>query len=126
MFASAVFARVVSASSSSSVVWRRLAHSKVHMQVTFEFDLTLYRIDRDVYSILDWVGDLGGLSEGLIIIFGIMITFSQFNSFEHYMIENLYKPPKDKRNSKSPYEDTDDPKERYFDDQRTSWTRQKF
>jgi len=34
----------------------------VHMQVTFEFDLDLHRIDRDVYSILDWIGDMGGLN----------------------------------------------------------------
>lgn len=46
------------------------------MQITFEFDLTLYRVDRDVYSILDWVGDLGGLSEGLIIMFTILLGLS--------------------------------------------------
>lgn len=46
------------------------------MQITFEFDLTLYRVDRDVYSILDWVGDLGGLSEGLIIMLTIVLGLS--------------------------------------------------
>ena len=49
---------------------------RVHMQITFEFDLTLYRVDRDVYSILDWVGDLGGLSEGLIIMLTIVLGLS--------------------------------------------------
>ena len=48
----------------------------VHMQITFEFDLTLYRVDRDVYSILDWVGDLGGLSEGLVIMLSFIYAFS--------------------------------------------------
>ena len=32
----------------------------VHIAITFEFDLNLYRIDRDTYSLLDWLGDIGG------------------------------------------------------------------
>ena len=57
------------------------------MQVTWEFDMTLYRIDRDVYSILDWIGDVGGLSEGLVIGLGAVLTIFNFNKFEHYLIE---------------------------------------
>lgn len=45
----------------------------MHLQITFEFDLTLYRIDRDVYSILDWVGDVGGLNEGLFLILKVFL-----------------------------------------------------
>ena len=63
----------------------------VHIQVTFEFDLTLYRVDRDVYSILDWIGDVGGLYEGLFLFFKMLLIFSQFNDFHHYLIERLYK-----------------------------------
>ena len=33
----------------------------VHFALAFEFDLNLYRIDRDAYNFLDWLGDLGGL-----------------------------------------------------------------
>ena len=58
----------------------------VHLQVTFEFDLSLYRVDRDVYSILDWIGDIGGLSEGLALFFGGMFALMSFNNFDHYMI----------------------------------------
>ena len=60
------------------------------MQVTFEFDLTLYRIDRDVYSMLDLIGDLGGLAEGLTIILAIILSFATFNNFDHFLIEYLY------------------------------------
>ena len=60
------------------------------MQVTFEFDLTLYRIDRDVYSILDLIGDLGGLAEGLFIILAIILGLLTFNDFDHFLIEHLY------------------------------------
>ena len=60
------------------------------MQITFEFDLTLYRIDRDVYSILDWVGDVGGLNEGLFLFFKMILLFFQFHEFRHFLIERLY------------------------------------
>lgn len=46
----------------------------------------MHRIDRDVYSILDWIGDVGGLREGLFIIFSIVQGFLNFNTFEHFMI----------------------------------------
>ena len=48
----------------------------VHLSVSFEFDLTLYRVDRDVYSILDWVGDVGGLNEGLYLILSVILAIS--------------------------------------------------
>ena len=60
------------------------------MQVTWEFDLTLYRVDRDVYSILDWIGDVGGLSEGLVIGLGAVLAFLNFKHFEHFLIEQLF------------------------------------
>ena len=60
------------------------------MQITFEFDLDLYRVDRDVYSILDWIGDIGGLREGLVIILAGTIGFVKFHPFEHLMIQHLY------------------------------------
>ena len=60
---------------------------RVHMQVTWEFDLNLYRVDRDVYSILDWIGDVGGLSEGLVIGLGAILTLLNFKRFEHFLIE---------------------------------------
>ena len=65
----------------------------MHLQVTYEFDLNLYRIDRDVYSVLDWIGDVGGLNEGLVILFSMLIGLANFNSFDHYLIEGLYKKP---------------------------------
>ena len=63
---------------------------RVHLQLTYEFDLDLYRIDRDVYSILDWIGDIGGLNEGLFVILGIILSYFNYNTFEHFMIEHLF------------------------------------
>ena len=66
----------------------------VHLQITFEFDLTLYRIDRNVYSTLDWIGDVGGLSEGLYIILNILLGLFQYKALEHFLIERLFLKPK--------------------------------
>ena len=52
--------------------------------------MTLYRVDRDVYSILDWIGDVGGLSEGLVIGLGAVLAFMNFKYFEHFLIEQLF------------------------------------
>ena len=52
-----------------------------HTQVTFEFDLNLYNVKRDVYSLLDLIGDVGGLNEGLILLIGVFIGFVNFDKF---------------------------------------------
>lgn len=97
------------------------------MQITFEFDLTLYRVDREVYSILDWVGDIGGLTEGLFVIFSMLLNFAQFNYFQHYMIEDLYKKkPKHKKSKSRQKKEGEDESNRNFDDRKTSWVRQKL
>ena len=62
----------------------------MHLQVTFEFDLNLYRIDRGVYSILDWISDIGGLSDGLVLIMAALIPIINFHTFEHFLIERLF------------------------------------
>ena len=63
----------------------------VHTSVTIEFNLNLYHVERDVYSALDWIGDVGGLNEGLSIAFAAILVLINFNSFDHYLIESLYK-----------------------------------
>ncbi len=41
------------------------------MSVTFEVNLDRRTVERTIYSILDWVGDVGGLSSGLFNILKI-------------------------------------------------------
>ena len=64
----------------------------VHAVVTFEFDLNYYEIDRSTYNLLDWLGDLGGLKEALMIIFGLIYGFVHYQSFENYLVSKLYRP----------------------------------
>ena len=60
--------------------------------MTFEFDLNFYEIDRATYNLLDWLGDLGGLKEALMIIFGLIYGFVHYQSFENYLVSKLYRP----------------------------------
>ena len=61
------------------------------MQVMFEFNLTLYHIDRDVYSILDLIGDVGGMFEAIFLFLCFILNFSQFFDFDHFLIEKLFR-----------------------------------
>ena len=65
------------------------AFNNVHFQLSFEFDLTLYRIDRDVYSFLDWIGDMGGFFEGILVI-GFLISSWWSFMLDNLLIENLF------------------------------------
>ena len=47
---------------------------RIHLSISYEFDLNKYRINRDVYNVLDWLGDVGGLRDALILI-GTFIMF---------------------------------------------------
>ena len=37
----------------------------IQVSIIYERDLDFHRVDREVYSILDWLGDVGGLYEAL-------------------------------------------------------------
>ena len=50
----------------------------VHIQITIELDLDLTVIDRQVYSVLDWLGDTGGLGEALFFIGGAFLLILQY------------------------------------------------
>ena len=64
----------------------------MHTSVTFEFDLNYFRVDRDTYNALDWLGDLGGLFEALVIILGLVYGLIQFHAFEDFLVSKLYRP----------------------------------
>ena len=63
----------------------------VHIQVTFEFDLDFTVTDRQVYSILDWLGDTGGLVEALFFIGGTVLILFNYTQFESLMVRHLYR-----------------------------------
>ena len=58
----------------------------VHTSVSFEFDLNYHKIDRETYNTLDWLGDLGGLKEALVIILGIVYGLANYHTFKDYLV----------------------------------------
>ena len=61
------------------------------MAISYEFDLNYYRIDREAYNLLDWLGDIGGLKEAMMIILGFIFAVFNYHTFEDYMVSNLYR-----------------------------------
>ena len=57
-------------------------------------NLILY--EREVYTSLDWFGNLGGLSEGLKLLFGLIVSLFNYNFYNNYMVAKLFtyeRPP---------------------------------
>lgn len=53
-------------------------------------DRNLIRYEREVYTTLDWFGNLGGLSEGFKLFFGTIVALLNYNYYENYMVSNLF------------------------------------
>ena len=63
----------------------------VHIEVTFEFNLDFTITDRQVYSVLDWLGDTGGLVDALLIIGASVLILINYTKFDYLIAQNLYK-----------------------------------
>ena len=66
----------------------------VHISISYEFDLNLYRIDREVYNVLDCLGDIGGLADALLILAAFCMMFFTLirgDELQSYILENVYK-----------------------------------
>ena len=58
----------------------------MHIAIAYEFDLNLHSIDREAYNILDWLGDLGGLKEAIMIILGFIFGVFNYHTFDDYLV----------------------------------------
>ena len=47
----------------------------VHIEIAYERDLNLYRMEKTAYSLLEMLGDIGGLIDILWIIGGFIVGF---------------------------------------------------
>ena len=50
--------------------------------MTFELSLDRIKIQRFVFSLLDWLGDVGGLIEVLFISFSLVYVIFHYQTFE--------------------------------------------
>ena len=65
-------------------------NSRVHMALSYEMNLDLIYTEREVYSLFDWVGDLGGLHDGVRLFFVACIAFFNYNYYSAYMVSQLF------------------------------------
>ena len=63
----------------------------MHIQVTFELDQDYTVTDRQVYSVLDWLGDIGGLVEALFFIGGTFLVLFNYTQFDVLMVRELFR-----------------------------------
>ena len=47
---------------------------------------------------LDWLGDLGGLKEAIVIVLSFLYGALSFNQFENFLVARLYKFTKKDQN----------------------------
>ena len=59
--------------------------------VSFEVSLDRIKIQRIVFSLLEWLGDVGGLLEILYITFSLLYMAFHYQTFEEYLVEKLYR-----------------------------------
>ena len=62
-----------------------------HTVIAYEFDSNLYKVEREVYNLLDWLGDLGGLKEAVMIILGFIFGLFNYHTFADYLVSQLYR-----------------------------------
>ena len=62
-----------------------------HMGVVYEMDFDMRSFDRRVYTVLDWLSDVGGLSRAISAGFGMVYGLLTLNSLQWFLIERIFK-----------------------------------
>ena len=58
--------------------------------VTYEVNLDMTSYQRTVYSFLEWLSDLGGLSSALVIVQGVILKILMYQALDYFMVSQLY------------------------------------
>ena len=69
---------------------------RVQLSLSYEMSLNLRTYDREVYNFLDWLGDIGGLYDGLRGIFMIFLSVLTYKRYDTYMVSQLYQQQAEK------------------------------
>ena len=63
----------------------------VHVSISYEMDLTKHFISREVYTWLDWLGDIGGLSGMLYPLGSVIMMLLVGNGLYHLLLKAVFK-----------------------------------
>ena len=58
----------------------------VHFAINYEMNRNLVMYEREVYTSLDWFGNVGGLFEGLKLFFGMLVAFFNYKFYTNFMV----------------------------------------
>ena len=61
------------------------------MLLDFEMDLDMDVINRVGYNVIDMLSDIGGIQSIIMTTFALILTVLNYNYFDSYMAQNLYK-----------------------------------
>ena len=61
------------------------------MLLSFEMDLDLDVINRVGYNVIDMFSDIGGIQSILMTFFALILTVLNYNYFDSYMAQKLFK-----------------------------------
>lgn len=65
-------------------------YNDVHIAVTYSVNLDKILINRQVYNVLDMLGDIGGLQYALIIILTFFVMLFNFNETENFLVSEMF------------------------------------
>ena len=58
--------------------------------MTYSVNLDKILINRQVYNVLDMLGDIGGLQYALIIILTFIVMLFNFNETENFLVSEMF------------------------------------
>ena len=73
--------------------------SSLVSQLSFQMNFDVVRLQRDGYTLIDILSDIGGMEAILISGISLFLSLWNYKHFDSHMASNLYKLPGDERNS---------------------------
>ena len=71
------------------------------IEFSFEVDLGLTMVQRIGYTILDLLADIGGVQTLIFSLFGVIISFWNYNNFDNHLLIQFFKIKENRDFSKS-------------------------
>ena len=63
----------------------------VWLSITFEMSLDLIEYEREVYTFLMMLSDIGGLAGALVTLLSLFMALWNFKAFDNYLVSKLYR-----------------------------------
>ena len=63
----------------------------VWLSITFEMSLDVVEYEREVYTFLMMLSDIGGLAGALVTLLSLFMALWNFKAFDNYLVSKLYR-----------------------------------